>query len=146
MDTRKVQSAEETLYQCPVCGHGLPPDPPVPRFDAPCSECGYHIWCRRRMSDGDTTLEVLPGRTPEPWDVEQVVESLVRQDAAARVVVDLRRLDMVDSAFVARLLAMQKRLRTLGGHLVLCGLCPVVREMFAHLRLEKAFEISDAST
>jgi anti-anti-sigma factor len=145
MNARDQQSAEETSYQCPVCGHGLTHEPPVPRFDAPCSECGYHIWCRRRVSSGDTVLEVLPGRTPEPWDVEQVIDSLIRQGAAARVVVDLRRLDLVDSAFVARLLAMHKRLRALGGHLVLSGLCPVVREMFEHLRLEKAFEISEES-
>ena len=145
MNAGHPQSAEEASYQCPVCGHGLPYEPPVPRFDAPCSECGYHIWCRRRLPSGDTTLEVLPGRTPEPWDVERVIERLARQDAAARVVVDLCRLDGLDSAFVARLLVMHKRLRALGGHLVLCGLSPVVREMFQHLRLEKAFEISDAS-
>jgi anti-anti-sigma factor len=90
-------------------------------------------------------LEVLPRRTPEPWDVEQLVESLVQQRAATRVVVDLRLLDVVDSAFVARLLAMHKRIRASGGHLVLCGLCPVVREMFQHLRLEKAFEIRGAA-
>jgi anti-anti-sigma factor len=145
MNAREKKPADEAVYRCPVCNHGLTHDPPVPRFDAPCSECGCHIWCRRRAASGDTILEVLPRRTPEPWDVDQVVESLIRQDAAARVVVDLRRLDMVDSAFVARLLAMHKRIRSSGGHFVLCGLCPVVREMFEHLRLDKAFEISDAA-
>ena len=144
MNAREKKPADEAVYRCPVCNHGLTHDPPVPRFDAPCSECGGHIWCRRRETSGDTILEVLPGRTPEPWDVDQVADSLIRHGAAARVVVDLRRLDMVDSAFVARLLAMHKRIRSSGGHLVLCGLCPVVREMFEHLRLDKAFEILEA--
>ena len=142
MNARDPQSVEETSYQCPVCGYGLPYEPPVRRFDAPCTECGYHIWCRRRVPDDAAVLEVLPGRTPEPWDVEQVVETLLRQAAGTRVVVDLARLDMVDSAFVARLLAMHKRLRSAGRRLVLRGLCPVVRETFEHLRLDKAFEIS----
>ncbi len=145
MNTRDKELAKEVLYQCPVCGHGLPHEPPMPRFDAPCSDCGYHIWCRRRTPSDDVVLEVLPGRTPDPWDVEQLVESLIQQRPAARVVVDLHLLDLVDSAFVARLLAMHKRIRASGGQFVLCGLCPVVREMFQHLRLEKAFEILGAA-
>jgi anti-anti-sigma factor len=144
MNACEEKPAEQLAYRCPVCNHGLTYEPPVPRLDAPCSECGSHIWCRRRASTGATVLEALPGRTPEPWDVDQVVESLVGQGAADRVIVDLGRLDMVDSAFVARLLSVHKRIRASGGHLVLCGLCPVVREMFEHLRLDKAFEISDA--
>jgi len=144
MNAREAKPADQLAYRCPICNHGLTYEPPVPRFDAPCSECGSHIWCRRRASTAATILEALPGRTPEPWDVDQVVESLVRQGAADRVIVDLRRLDLVDSAFVARLLSMHKRIRASGGNLILCGLCPVVREMFEHLRLDKAFEISDA--
>ena len=145
MITRNKKPAKEVLYQCPMCGHGLPQEPSVPRFDAPCADCGHHVWCRRRVSSDDTVLEVLPRRTPEPWDVEQLADSLIQQRAAARVVVDLHLLDLVDSAFVARLLVLHKRIRASGGQLVLCGLCPVVREMFKHLRLEKAFEIRGAA-
>jgi anti-sigma B factor antagonist len=98
------------------------------------------------VPSGDTVLEVLPGRTPEPWDVEEVVDALVRHGAAARVFVDLSELDTVDSAFVARLVSMSKLLRSSAGRLLLCGLRPVVREMFDHLRLDKAFEISQGPT
>ena len=143
MNTPDKKLADEIVYRCPVCGHGLPFEPSVPRFDAPCSECGGHIWCRRRVRTGDTVLEVLPGRTPEPWDVEQVVDALVKHGAAARVFLDLSKLDSVDSAFVARLLSMSKRIRSSAGRLLLCGMRPVVREMFDHLRLDKAFEISE---
>jgi anti-sigma B factor antagonist len=87
-------------------------------------------------------LEVLPQRTPEPWDVQQVIESLIRNAAAPRVVVDLSQLDTVDSSFVARLVTMNKHIRSSGGRLILCGLSPVVCEVFEHLRLDKAFEIS----
>ncbi|NLF68826.1 MAG: STAS domain-containing protein [Candidatus Anammoximicrobium sp.] len=143
MTIREKHPGDQTTYRCPVCNHGLTHEPPMPRFDAPCSECGCHIWCRLRLSSGETVLEALPGRTPEPWDVDQVVESLIRRNAVTRVMMDLGRLDLVDSAFVARLLGMQKRIRASGGHLLLCGLCPVVREMFEHLRLDRAFEIVD---
>ena len=130
-------------YHCPICGKTLPYEPSLPRFDAPCSECGCHLWCRRRASNGEVVLEVLPGRTPEPEEVEQLVEALFRKLAAVRVVVDLSRLASIDSRLTARLVSMNKFLRSSGGRLVLRGLCPVVREILGHFRLEKVFEIVD---
>ncbi len=133
----------EIGYRCPVCGRALHHEPALPRFDAPCPGCGCHIWCRRRVVSGDTILDALPQRTPEPWDVQQVVDSLIRDGAATRVVVDLSQLDTVDSSFVARLVSMNKHIRSTGGRLILCGLSPVVREVFQHLRLDRAFEIRE---
>ena len=143
MSTREPQAAESPSFRCPVCGKSLPYDPPVPRFDAPCSGCGGMIWCRRRVARGKTLLEVLPDRMPEPWDVEQIADALIREDAASEVVVVLHRLVSLESAFVARLVTLNKRIRSSGGRLVLCGLSPVVREVFEHLRLDRAFDISD---
>jgi anti-anti-sigma factor len=141
MNMHDPESADEVTYQCPVCGRHLIYEPSVPRFDAPCPGCGCQIWCRRRVSSGGAVLEVLPQRTPEPWDVQQVIESLIRSGAAPSVVVDLSQLDTVDSSFVARLVSMNKHIRSAGGRFILCGLRPVVREVFQHLRLDKAFEV-----
>jgi len=88
-----------------------------------------------------TELEVLPRRTPEPWDVDQLVKALVHRNAHARVVIDLHRLDIIDSAFVARLLSLNKLVHAAGGRLVLRGLCPLIQETFDHLRLNQAFEM-----
>ena len=143
MDANARKSVDEISYQCPVCGQALHHEPSLPRFDAPCSGCGCHIWCRRRVTSGDTVLVVLPHRTPEPWDVQQVLDGLIRNNAAPHVVVDLSQLDTVDSSFVARLVTMNKHIRSSGGRFVLCGLSPVVREVFEHLRLDKAFEIRE---
>lgn len=131
------------FYQCPICGNGLPLEPPVRRFEAPCSDCGYHLWCRRRFPSGDTELEALPERTPEPSDLHQLVEALVRKDDHARVLVDLSRLDMVNSRFVAGLVSLNKLLRAAGGELVLRGLCPLVREVFGHFRLDRVLQIAE---
>ncbi len=136
---------DQVTYQCPVCGQALHGEPSLPRFDAPCSGCGAHIWCRRRFTQGDTVLDVLPQRTPEPHDVIQVVESLTRGGAAPCVTVNLAQLDTVDSAFVARLVSMNKQIRSSGGRLILSGLSTVVREVFEQLRLDRAFEIEDRS-
>jgi anti-anti-sigma factor len=143
MNKNPPRAAEQVHYQCPVCGQALHVEPSLPRFDAPCSGCGFHIWCRRRVANGEAILEVLPQRTPEPQDVTLVVESVARSNAAPCVVVDLAQLDTVDSAFVARLVSMNKQIRGAGGRLILSGLRPVVREVFKTLRLDRAFEIED---
>ena len=144
MKAHDKESPGAVSYQCPICGNRLPHEPSLPRFDAPCSECGSHLWCRRRVPSGDTELEVLPQRTPELWEVEQLVKSLVQNDTQARVVVDLSQSEMVDSRFVARLVSLNKLIHASGGQLVLRGLCPIVRETFALLRLDRVFQIAES--
>jgi len=131
------------VYQCPICGKALPSEPVPPRFDAPCSDCRYHLWCRRRASDGEVVLEVLPQRTPQPDEVEQLVDALVREHESGRVMVDLSRLESIDSCLAARLVAMNKSLRSSGGQLVLRGLGPTVREIIRCFRLNHIFEIAN---
>jgi anti-anti-sigma factor len=91
-------------------------------------------------------LEVLPDRVPEPWEVEKLVQAIEKKNAGARVVMDLSRLDLIDSSMVARFVSMNRRIRGAGGHFVLTGLCEIVREIFDHLRLDKAFEIEGTTT
>jgi anti-anti-sigma factor len=93
------------------------------------------------MSNGVVVLEAIAGRTPEPRDIEQVIESLVRNHTVGRVIVDLSALNLVTSSFIARLVAMNKLIRSAGGEHCLCGLRPVVREILERVRVDKAFEI-----
>lgn len=60
METGDKTAPRAVSYHGPICGKGLPHEPSLPRFDAPCSECGYRLWCRRRAANGDLVLEVLP--------------------------------------------------------------------------------------
>ena len=143
MKTGDKSSPRAVSYQCPICGKTLPSELALPRFDAPCSECGYHVWCRRVTSSGEVVLDVLPERTPELSEVEQLVEALVRSQVAGRVIVDLSRLDSIDSRLTARLVSMNKLLRASGRSLVLRGLAPIVREIICHFRLEGVLEIAD---
>ena len=143
MKTGDKSTPGAVSYHCPICGKTLPYEPSLPRFDAPCSECGYHLWCRRLTSNGEAVLEVLPERTPELAEVEQLVEALVRGRVAGRVIVDLSRLASIDSPLTARLVSMNKLLRSSGRPVVLRGLSPIVREIFCHFRLEGVLEIAD---
>ena len=143
MNTCCDKSKKQASYQCPVCANALPHLAALPPFDAPCAECGAYLWCRQRISDNGIYLNVVPGRTPEPWEVERVVKSILQQDSAAHVVVDLSLLDVVSSSLIARLVTMSKDLHAGGAKLVLSGLRPVVRETFDRLSLGKVFDIQD---
>ena len=143
MNTRYWNNEDETSYQCPVCGNGLPHLAATPPFDAPCSECDSYLWCRKRTSQGDVILEAVPGRTPEPWEVDQVIKVLARENCEGRVVFDLALLDIVSSSLIARLVTLSKEVRSFGGDFYISGLRPVVRETFDRLRLDRVFDILD---
>jgi anti-anti-sigma factor len=143
MRTNEAETLVDDHFECPVCGNSLPHEPSAPRFDAPCYECGYRLWCRTRLPSDRTVLEVLPNRTPEPWEVKQLIDALVNRNAHERVVIDLSRLDMVDSSLVARFVSMNRRIRESGGQLILTGMCPLIRETFRQLRLDRAFDIAE---
>ena len=141
MDSSEERMSGGSSYECPKCGNTLLHAPWLARFDAPCNECGYHLWCRRRFPATGTELELLPERTPEPSEVQQLVESLVAKGVHKTVRLDMSQLKIVDSAFVARLVSMNRSIRESGGRLILHGMCSIIREMFAQLRLDRAFEI-----
>lgn len=145
MTIHENENPSDATYRCPICGSSLSSEPALPQYDAPCSQCGYFLWCRERCSAGVVALDVLPQRTPKPWDIVRLVEALVARGAHVRVVADLSRLDLVDSAFIARLMSLNKLLQASAGRLALTGLCAHIRETFGYLRLDRAFEIVESA-
>jgi anti-anti-sigma factor len=83
----------------------------------------------------------MPDRTPALWDVEQVVEGVMKRGSARRVVFNLAHLTYISSSLVSRLVVMNRRVRAVGSDFVLCGMSAVVRESFDTFQLVKAFTI-----
>jgi len=115
----------------------------MPAYDVPCTECGYGVWCRKKTDDGVVVLHVLPHRTPDHADIERLAEALASSAGVPRVVVELSDLDVVSSSLIARLVALNKRVRAAKGRLILCGLHPFVREAFFDSSLNRVFDIVD---
>lgn len=147
MNAAQKTGAVEISYRCPVCGNGLPHSVAAPPFEAPCSECGTYLWCRRKVGSGPVTLEAIPGRSPEPPEVERVVKSLVAENKLVEVVLDLSMLETVTSSFMARMIMMNRRIHAAGGSLSITGLQPLVHDLFHRARLDMALHIEgdDAS-
>jgi len=101
------------------------------------------LWCYKKNAADVVVLEVIPGMTPEHEDVERLCKTLSGCGSTPRVIVDLSDIELVGSAFVARLIAMNKRIRAAGGRLILCGLCPFVQDTFHGSRLDRVFEVAE---
>ena len=139
------EKIEKSVCRCPVCNATMAIEPlPPPPHDAPCPACGYPLWCRERMVDDAVVLDVICGRTPEQTDVMRLAKSLVGRGGIPRVIVDLSELKFANSAFVARLVDLNKRIRAAKGKLVLYGMDHLlVWDAFYSTNLYKIFDISE---
>jgi len=88
------------------------------------------------------SLITLSGRM-DAQTAPPVREALQGQIDAGRsmLVVDMARVDFVDSSGLSVLVSSMKRSRQAGGDLILAGLNPQVRVIFELTRLDRAFEI-----
>ena len=61
---------------------------------------------------------------------------------ATRIVINLERVNYVDSAGLGALIEMHRKTKAKGGRLVLCNLGPKLRQALEIARLQPMFEIS----
>lgn len=130
-------------HQCPVCSGKLNADTVMLAHDATCPRCSYRLWCLKKMVDEVSFLHVLPGVIPERADIEHLANSLADSGDTPCVVLDLSRIDAVDSSFLVRLIVLNNRIRASKGRLVLCGLTQHAQHVFGFTKLDAVFEIAD---
>lgn len=76
--------------------------------------------------------------TPEAVEaVSAQILALVEQEGYRRVVLNFSNLDRLATALLGRLINVHRRLRVLGGWLVLCRIPPHLYEIFAILRMRR---------
>lgn len=92
-------------------------------------------------TDGVTVLQPVGRFDTLTAPLVQEELAAATQESPARVIVDLSRVDFVDSTALATLVGGMKRARQGGGDLRLCAPQPPVRMIFELTRLDKAFEI-----
>ena len=71
-------------------------------------------------------------------EVRQEMLAAAALNGSRKIVVDLSAVEYVGSAGFRPLLSLRKRLQESGGEMLLCGLCPDVREVFLTSRLINA--------
>jgi len=141
--TTASESPLDTPNQCSVCGREVFPDPFQAWDDAPCLHCGHLSWFHRQDTGDCVILNLMANLDLENADLERVGELLIEATPAPHIVLNLSNVEFVSSTFLGRLLALQKRVDAAQGKLVLCGMNPVVREIFQVTKLESFFHFSD---
>jgi len=91
------------------------------------------------MVNDVAVLYVSPEPTPEPSEIDDLVDSLGR---VPRIVVDLSRFETVLSELLGSLLLMQKLVQRRKGSITVCGLGQIPREIFALTRFDTLVEIA----
>ncbi len=131
---------DDAIY-CPVCDARVQEKPSA--GGPACPDCRHVLWFARRRVDGVTVLDALSGTVAINADIQRVSDQLLSEAPSPHVVLNLARLRFISSAFVAGMIALQKRVRAAGGRLILCGMHRVVRETLHGARLDGYFEICE---
>jgi anti-anti-sigma factor len=87
----------------------------------------------------DVILVDLPRRLEDHAELKTVIE-MARNRSTCNVVVDFSNVDLVGSQTFARLLELRQVLQDSRHRLVLCGLSPATKGVFAVARLDSVFE------
>lgn len=86
-----------------------------------------------------TRRSILTGETVEA--IAQQLYQLAEQEGRRKLVLNFGNVDRLASAMLGKLLLLNRKLRGLGGKLVLCRIAPHLYEIFALLRLSQVFGI-----
>jgi anti-anti-sigma factor len=124
-----------------VCGGQVAIGPLELPGDAACSHCGHVLWFARRDVDNVAVLDVISGKVAINQQIDRVSQALIGEQDAPRVVLNLGRVQFVSSSFIAGLIALNRRLKTAGGQLILCEMRPVVLETLKGAKLDKLLTI-----
>lgn len=73
---------------------------------------------------------------------EQLLD-LVKESDTKKLLLDFHNVEYMSSAVLGMLVALNKQVKAAGGKLVLCGIAPQIREVFAITNLDKLFVIRD---
>ncbi len=133
-----AKTSLESKNRCSVCDRPLPAQS---AGDGSCSVCGYRLWFHKRDSNGLIVVDLMPGMNPEEAAVDRLGELFISARRAPRVLLNFSHIDFVTSTFINRLLVLRRTLQDARGRLLLCGLNPVIQEIFEINKLGNLFDV-----
>jgi anti-anti-sigma regulatory factor len=109
--------------------------------DSPCPHCGQVLWFLRRTAGGAVVLTFLPGLKSASESLARVEDVLSALGDSSRLILNLSRLRLISSMFLAMLVVLHRRMVRAEKTLRLCELGPLGREVFSVTRLDLIFDI-----
>jgi anti-sigma B factor antagonist len=74
-------------------------------------------------------------------ELGQELYHLVEAEGCTKVVLNFASVDFLSSAALGKLITLEKKVKTRGGTLRLCNICPEIYEVFDITRLNRLFDI-----
>jgi anti-anti-sigma factor len=145
MSTETV-SPETPGQRCTLCGQEPPVDLMAPAETsgrALCPRCGRPVWFRVQELADAVILDLLPNMDLEATDLAVLGQAFLQTEKPPRIILNFALLSFVSSTFLARLVSLQRIVEATKGRLVLCGVNPVIREIFHITKLEGLFDFAD---
>jgi anti-anti-sigma factor len=139
-------SPEPPAKRCVLCGQEPPVDPAAPAETsgrALCPRCGRPVWFRIQELTDAVILDLLPNMDLEATDLALLGQAFLNAEKPPRIILNFALLSFVSSTFLARLVSLQRVVEASKGRLVLCGVNPVIREIFHITKLEGLFDFAD---
>lgn len=99
-----------------------------------------------KEQNGVTFLSIYPKRATADIakDFKAYLFSLIETDEKKKIIIDLSKVEFVDSSFLGAIVSGLKKVTGVKGDIKVLGLQPPVRAMFELTRLYKVFEIFDS--
>jgi anti-anti-sigma factor len=104
------------------------------------------LWFHLREQDGVQVLEVISGKVAINQEIDRVCKLLTRDREKPRVVLNMSDVQFVSSSFIAGLVALHKRLRSIDGKMVVCEMSPIVQETLHGAKLDKLLNIAETES
>jgi anti-anti-sigma factor len=127
---------------CPICGETIVAGALQVPGEVSCPECGHVLWFHVRTVEGVVVLDVISGKVAINQELDKVCGMLTRDREKPCVVLNMSGVQFVSSSFIAGLVALHKRLRSLDGKMVVCEMNPVVQETLHGAKLDKLLFIT----
>jgi anti-sigma B factor antagonist len=125
--------------RCPVCGSDVRIEPSDPAGEAPCPDCGHLLWFTWEDA-GDTVVLKPTCSILRSEDLDTLIDNS-SEKRGVRLVLDLGSVQHLESAALASLINLKKKVMGVSGKLRIENLHPDVHEVFRITRLDRVFDI-----
>ena len=100
-------------------------------------------WLRVREISGRVVLDVLPNFDPFTADIALAGREFIHPGIPPSIIVNLSMLKVINSSFLAHLIALRKYVLRASGRIVLCGVNSRIRELLQRTRLDMLFTFAE---
>jgi anti-sigma B factor antagonist len=133
--------------RCPICGNAVRIEPSEDTRDAPCPHCGHLLWFDQPFMQ--ITINPADGSTVVRFVHKELIYDTIDTDLFRLVDefgrhtlrLDFSAVTTFSSSILGKLVTLHRKLQSVRGKLVLCGLSDEMMSVFKICKLDRLIEI-----